>query len=292
MISEEVQDKAYPLPSTPPNGPSVLLQSSGHALHIIKFLTVRSVISSIPMTEALPNLTVLISGSGSNLQALIDARSNGVLRANILMVILSLETAYGLERANKAGIPTKIHTLKLYYLTIPTDLLPEDKKKARSEARETFNQDLLKIILYGDRYGSEESVAATPRSGGHKRPDLIVCAGWMLILSKGFLTNLAPYGVPIINLHPALPGQFEGTHAIERSWKAAQDGTVDKTGIMIHKVIPEVDKGEPVLVKELNVIKGETLEHYEERVHSTEHSAIVEATIKVLETEVKRTFEK
>ena len=52
---------------------------------------------------------------------------------------------------------------------------------------------------------------------------------------------------------------------------------------MIHKVIAEVDRGEPVLVKELDLLKGETLEQYEDRVHKVEHEAIVEGTNIVLE---------
>ncbi|GMM35915.1 phosphoribosylglycinamide formyltransferase [Saccharomycopsis crataegensis] len=235
-------------------------------------------------SEALANITVLISGNGSNLQALIDAIAEGTIKAKISLVISSSPTAYGLERAAKANIPTKIHTLKSYYSSIPADVSPEEKKKQRAKAREVFNQDLLNIILFGDKYASQESVAATPFSSGHKSPGLIVCAGWMLILSKDFLVNLHPYNIPIINLHPALPGQFEGINAIERSWKAAQDGEVDKTGIMIHKVIPEVDKGEPLLVKELSVIKGETLEEYEARVHAAEHDGIVEGTVLALKT--------
>lgn len=246
--------------------------------------------------EVLPNITVLISGNGSNLQALIDAIADKKIKAQISLVISSSATAYGLQRAQNAGIPTKVHTLKLCYASIPpysanatdsngqSQTEAEYKKQERSKARELFNQDLLNIILYGDKYASQESVAATPFSSGHKCPNLIVCAGWMLILSKQFLLNLAPHEIPIINLHPALPGQFEGINAIERSWKAAQDGDVPETGIMIHKVIPEVDKGEPLLVKKLPVLKGESLEAYEQRVHDLEHEGIVEGTVKALET--------
>ncbi|PYD06920.1 phosphoribosylglycinamide formyltransferase, partial [Pseudomonas syringae pv. pisi] len=63
----------------------------------------------------MPDITVLISGSGSNLQALIDAEASGVLKGKITQVISSSETAYGLERAQKAGIVCKTHTLKSYY---------------------------------------------------------------------------------------------------------------------------------------------------------------------------------
>ncbi|CAM9011175.1 unnamed protein product [Wickerhamomyces anomalus] len=191
-------------------------------------------------------ITVLISGNGSNLQALIDATAKGELNADIIQVISSSSDAYGLTRAKNASIPTRVHSLKNYYKDIPK----------------------------GDR------ALALP---GYKRPDLIVCAGWMLILAPEFLTPLEDEGISIINLHPALPGAFEGTHAIDRAWKAAQDGEITKGGVMVHYVIQEVDQGEPLIVKEIEIPKGITLEEYEEKVHSVEHGAIVEGTVKALE---------
>ena len=140
--------------------------------------------------------------------------------------------------------------------------------------REQFNRDLANLLIYGNIAGTEDA--------SYSKPDLIVCAGWMLILSPTVLTPLAKAGISIINLHPALPGAFDGTHAIDRAWKAGQDGEISKGGVMIHKVIAEVDRGEPVLVKELDLIKGETLEQYEDRVHKVEHEAIVEGTNIVL----------
>lgn len=232
--------------------------------------------------ESLPKITVLISGNGSNLQALIDATNKGSLKAEISLVISSSSEAYGLTRASNAGIKTKVHSLNSYYRQLPKTEDAEEKKKLRAKAREDFNTDLLNLILEG-KTGNEDPKIIV--AGEFVKPQLIVCAGWMLILSKSFLTQLDKRSsIPIINLHPALPGQFEGINAIERSWTAAQAGEVDKTGIMIHKVIPEVDKGDPLLVKELEVIKGESLEKYEARVHAMEHIAIVEGTVKALKT--------
>lgn len=193
------------------------------------------------------------------------------------------------------------------------------------------------------------------------RPDLVVLAGWMLILSEEFLKALihdwndstpflttsslpvldqtssllptietpgsSPYPpslelqgkpIPIINLHPALPGQFPGAHAIRDAWEAFQvpdDSTfitsstqtvkevlsklaleggderskreenealpnkrrITKTGLMVHRVIPLLDAGEPVVVREVEMIEGEKLEELEQRIHGVEHEAIVEA---------------
>lgn len=215
------------------------------------------------------SITVLISGSGSNLQALLDAQQNSVLQGKITQVISSSEDAYGLQRAAKFSVPSKTHVLKTYYKGTT-----KEQKDVRREKREQFNRDLANLLIYGNIAGTEDA--------SYSKPDLIVCAGWMLILSPTVLTPLAKAGISIINLHPALPGAFDGTHAIDRAWKAGQDGEISKGGVMIHKVIAEVDRGEPVLVKELDLIKGETLEQYEDRVHKVEHEAIVEGTNIVL----------
>lgn len=216
------------------------------------------------------NITVLISGSGSNLQALLDSQEDDSFKGIITQVISSSETAYGLQRAAKAGVPTKTHVLKTYYKGTT-----KEQKTERAERREQFNKDLANLLIHGNVEGEHEK--------DYTKPDLVVCAGWMLILSPTVLVPLEKSGVSIINLHPALPGAFDGTHAIDRAWQAGQDGKIDKGGVMIHRVIAEVDRGEPVLVKEIDLKKEETLEEYEARVHAVEHKAIVEGTKIVLE---------
>lgn len=205
-------------------------------------------------------ISVLISGSGSNLQALIDAEAKKELgNAKIVSVISSSKKAFGLTRATKANIPTRVHSLFPY----TRDISKDDREK-RADARVEFEKDLAEVVL-GDE------------------PDLVVCAGWLLILGAEFLRRTKR--VPIINLHPALPGAFDGTtHAIEMAWQKAQDTKKPLVaGCMVHYVIEEVDRGEPIVIKELEIVPGkETLEEYEERVHDTEHSAIVEATRKVI----------
>ena len=206
-------------------------------------------------------ITVLISGSGSNLQALIDAQHQGNLsNAQIVSVISSSKNAYGLTRAREAGIPARVHSLYSY-----TQGIPRDDKDARSRARIQFEDDLAEMIL-GDK------------------PDLVICAGWLLILGPEFLTRVKT--IPILNLHPALPGAFDGTtHAIELAWRQCQDlGEPVKSGCMVHYVVEEVDRGKPIVVKELEIVPGmETLEEYEARVHALEHKAIVEAVKQVID---------
>jgi len=150
------------------------------------------------------------------------------------------------------------------------------------------------------------------------RPDVVVLAGWMHIVSEGFLevmrgVRAAPPSsslsesesvsaggdegqgtdvgerrvtrdIPVINIHPALPGQFDGANAMERGFEAFQRGEVDRLGVMVHRVIAEVDRGAPVVVREVEVHKGEDLKNdYEPRMHRTEWEVIVEATKLVLD---------
>ncbi|ODV84595.1 hypothetical protein CANARDRAFT_200550 [[Candida] arabinofermentans NRRL YB-2248] len=205
-----------------------------------------------------PKVLVLISGNGSNLQALIDNQNNESCPYEINHVISSSSKAYGLQRASNHNIPTTIHELKTYYKGIPKENVQE-----RQKARLQFNLNLIEIIL-------------------DLKPNLIVCAGWMLILSSDFLKPLNDVKIPIINLHPALPGQFEGTCAIERSYEAGQKGLINEGGVMVHYVIEQVDLGEPLVISKINVIEGESLQDWELRIHNLEHDAIVKGTLIVL----------
>jgi phosphoribosylglycinamide formyltransferase len=216
------------------------------------------------MQQKLPQILVLISGTGTNLQALIDATSSPPkIPAQICHVIANLgqKARPGLERAKTAGIPTTVRTLKSYKDKVPLTYSDD------VVARQTYDSDLAQYILHDIQ-----------------RPDLIVCAGWMHILAPAFLAPIKSAGIPIINLHPALPGAFNGAHAIQRAWEAFKEGKITKTGVMIHYVIEEVDEGEPILVREITMEHGESLEDLETRIHKVEHEAIVEGTNIALET--------
>lgn len=109
----------------------------------------------------------------------------------------------------------------------------------------------------------------------------------MHVLGDGFLdlvnTVNAERNVPIINIHPALPGAFDGANAIQRAYNAFQNGEITHTGVMVHMVVKEVDKGEPVLVREVEIKTGEPIEAFEERLHKVEWGAIVEGAKRVLD---------
>lgn len=105
----------------------------------------------------------------------------------------------------------------------------------------------------------------------------------MHIVTPAFLTPIAEAGIKIINLHPALPGEFAGANAIGRAWEAGQTQGLKRTGVMIHEVIAEVDAGEPIVTAEVEIREGESEDGLEERMHAVEHRLIVEGTRRALE---------
>ncbi len=186
-------------------------------------------------------LVVMISGSGTNLQAIIDAIAEGHLDAEIALVVSNCKAAYGLQRAEAVGIP------RLYF--------PMKPYREAGKPREEYDADLADLIAA-------------------YQPELIVLAGWMHILSPTFLERF-PHRV--INLHPALPGTFAGTDGIKRTYEAYQHGEVAHGGCMIHYVIPEVDAGEVIIQEIVPIEPNDSLEQFEERIHEAEHGIIVEA---------------
>ncbi len=187
-------------------------------------------------------LVVLISGNGSNLQALIDAIRMKVLDAEIVLVVSNRKDAFGLVRAEKAGIPTRYLPLKPY--------------TAAGRTRADYDADLAQIV-------------------GEAAPDWVVLAGWMHILSSAFLDRF-PYRV--VNLHPALPGKFPGAHAIEEAFAAFQRGEIKQTGCMVHLVPDEaVDAGPVIGVAEVPIYRTDTLETLANRIHQAEHKLLVQS---------------
>ena len=193
-------------------------------------------------------LAVLISGSGTNLQAIIDASESGYLPdTRVAVVVSNRKAAYGLERAAKHGIPTIYHPLRPY-------------RKA-GHSREEYDRDLLKKLA-------------------PYHVDLIVMAGWMHLFTMAFL---APFAGRIINIHPALPGMFPGMHGIEEAFHAYQCGEIDHTGVMVHHVPDEgVDVGLLIMAREVPIYPADMLESLEQRIHGVEHQLYVEAIAKIL----------
>jgi formyltetrahydrofolate-dependent phosphoribosylglycinamide formyltransferase len=186
-------------------------------------------------------LVVLISGNGSNLQAIINATAGGVLPAQVVLVVSNRRDAYGLQRAEQAGIPTCYFPLKPY--------------RDAGRAREEYDRDLAQVV------------------NAHA-PDLVVLAGWMHILSPVFLNAVF---ARVLNLHPALPGRYPGMDVIRHAYEAFQRREIDHTGVMVHEAVPEVDAGPVIAQDEVPIYPQDTLEELEARVHETEHRLLVEA---------------
>lgn len=233
-------------------------------------------------------IVVMASGNGSNFQALIDAVSAGrIPNSKIMRLYVNRGKAYATTRAEKAGIAWE------YFNLISHGFQAKGEK------------DALKIQESRDRY---DAALAEKLLQGDSKPDLVVLAGWMYVFGKHFLDPVDAAGIKIINLHPALPGtnllsfvyyylvtdnlkgKYDGAGAIERAFNDFKDGKLEnnRTGIMVHYVIDKVDRGEPILVKEIECREGEDLHQLEERIHSHEHELIVEATAKVAKEIIAR----
>jgi phosphoribosylglycinamide formyltransferase-1 len=191
-------------------------------------------------------LVVLISGNGSNLQAMIDAIHTETLKTEISAVISNKCDAYGLERARKAGIPV---------LVLP---------KMKEQTREEYDAQLAQVVQCYD-------------------PDWVILAGWMRILSMHFLRH---FPNRVVNLHPALPGTFPGTHAIERAYEAFQRGEIQETGVMVHLVPDEgVDAGPVLAQTQVKMLPGDRLEDLETRIHQSEHRLLVDTLVQIISKE-------
>ena len=172
-------------------------------------------------------LVVLISGNGSNLQAIIDAIEAGEIPARIRAVISNNPDAYGLERARRAGIPVEVVDHRDF---------PD---------RESYDRALQAVI---DRY----------------RPDLVVLAGFMRILTPAFVEH---YAGRMLNIHPSLLPRYQGLDTHRRVLEAGDS----VHGVSVHFVTPELDSGPIVLQAEVPVEPGDTEDDLARKVHAEEH---------------------
>ena len=173
-------------------------------------------------------IAVLVSGGGTNLQALIDAQQSGIINSGrIALVVSNNSSAYALTRAENAGIPTAVVL----------------KKECADQAE--FENRILKLL--------EEN-----------KIDMIVLAGFMSILSADFVSH---YPERIINVHPSLIPSFcgEGFYGL-RVHRAALDYGVKVTGATVHFVNEIPDGGKIILQKAVDVEDGDTPEILQKRV--------------------------
>ncbi|WP_299181792.1 phosphoribosylglycinamide formyltransferase [uncultured Neptuniibacter sp.] len=172
-------------------------------------------------------IVVLISGSGSNLQAIMDAVDAGQISGQIEAVLSNKADAYGLERARRSDIPALVLNHKDF------------------ESRELFDLAMIEKI---DQY----------------KPDLIVLAGFMRILSAHFVRH---YRGRMINIHPSLLPKYKGLHTHQRAIDA---GDLEH-GCTVHFVTEELDGGPLAVQGKVSIDPDDSAESLQGKIHKIEH---------------------
>jgi phosphoribosylglycinamide formyltransferase-1 len=215
----------------------------------------------------------MLSGGGSNLQALLDAQDAGVLGAQVALVLADRANAYGLQRALQRGIPAA-------FVPLPRTV---GAAADRAAVRADWEQRLL-MVLNAFEY------------------DLVLLSGFMRVLSADFLAGCR---APVINQHPALlpdPGSsvdasqaqasggdtvttsggivipaLRGPHVVADAlrWR------LPVTGCTIHRVTPAVDDGPVLATAEVPILPGDTEETLHERIKVAERRLVVEVVARL-----------
>ncbi len=196
------------------------------------------------------NIAVLVSGGGTNLQALIDAQKSGIIKSGeIKLVISSNPDAYALKRAEANGIPSAVVSRK----------------------------------EYGSMAAAEEKMISLLEEN---HIDLIVLAGFMCILSEKFTGR---YERRIVNVHPSLIPSFcgEGFYGLKVHEAALQKG-VKVTGATVHFVNEIPDGGEIIMQKAVKILAGDTPESLQARVMKQAEWIILPKSVEKVSKEMMR----
>jgi len=186
---------------------------------------------------------VLVSGSGTNLQSIIDSIESGYLSSKIAVVISSHSNAFALERAKKYGIPNFV------------------VKPRNFSSRQDYEDEMINILKK------------------HK-VDLVVLAGFIKVLSPHFVKA---FPNRIMNIHPALIPSFCGDGFYgDKVHKAVLDSGVKITGATVHFVDEGTDTGPIILQKAVPVYDDDTVDSLGQRVREIEHQIYPDA-IKLFE---------
>lgn len=211
----------------------------------------------------LPRVAVFISGSGTNLQRIIDEVGSGRIKAGIVGVLSNNPNAFGLRRAEKHKIPATV--------------FPSKGKLKNPRLRKEYEKQLIDYVR-------------------QTSPDAIVLAGWLIVLGDGFLKTMQEMEIPVINLHPGLLTRYNerkvmtsrgeipvlrGMHAIEDAYKLK----LPVSGVTVHQVLPGemYDVGPIVLKEEVHRRENEKRASWEARVHATEHRILPLALVRVVQ---------
>lgn len=172
-------------------------------------------------------IVILASGSGSNAQAIIDACAKGTIQGAVVKLITNVPSAYALERATSANIEASCIDHKTF------------------ADRDTFDAALSTEIDQAE-------------------PDVIVLAGFMRILSEGFVKK---YLGKLLNIHPSLLPKYPGLNTHKR----AIENNDEEHGTSVHFVTPELDGGPVILQAKVPVFEDDTAEELASRVLVQEH---------------------
>jgi phosphoribosylglycinamide formyltransferase-1 len=201
----------------------------------------------------LVNILALVSGNGTNLQALLDAEKSSELGNGKMAIVLSdRREAYALERATNAGVATIV--------------VEPDKNIPKTERRQKLSDCIFQLAkIHGI--------------------DLIVLAGFLSILAGKIIEK---YSGRIINLHPALLPKFGGDGMYgEKVHRAVLEAGEKESGCTVHLVDAGTDTGPILLQRTVPVLPGDTPDSLAERIHKEEHIAIVEAVRMMVERLMK-----
>ena len=213
------------------------------------------------MADRYVKIAVLVSGGGTNLQALIDAQARGELHSGrIELVISNKEGAYALERAKKAGIETLTIVKKKPQSTTENASVPFTCPQA-ADSRETGIGPVTGTDGKTPQQDFEERLVAALEARGI---ELIILAGFMSILSADFTKR---YPERIINVHPALIPSFcgKGFYGL-KVHEAALEYGVKVTGATVHFVNEVPDGGRIIAQKAVDILDGDTPEILQKRV--------------------------
>lgn len=190
-------------------------------------------------TQSPARLVILISGRGSNMQSIVQAIMEGQLNARVVAVISNKSQAPGLSYARDLGIATEVISHRGF------------------DSREQFDKVLAQRI---DDY----------------QPDYVILAGFMRILSAGFVNH---YANRLINIHPSLLPKFKGLDTHQRALDAGEK----EHGASVHFVTPELDDGPVILQARVPVEADDTAETLAARVLKQEHKLYPAAIRQLLE---------
>ena len=184
-----------------------------------------------------PKIVVLCSGTGSNLVAIHNSIKNNIIIAEIVCVIINNKCAKSVAFCIDNNLNYRIIEYNKNNIT-----------------RNEYDTLLIDLVRYHNPY-------------------LIVLAGWMHIVSKTFIHCFNN----IINIHPALPGTFVGTNCIRKAYDSFNRGEIENTGVMVHEVIEEVDRGKVIEQIIVPINGNDTYEDLENRVKLYEKGVLISA---------------